>query len=100
MMTLNWEILFISMIYIKVLKYFSVAKVTRVAWLCTPCMAPTTNQIILLGSNRHINNMLICFVFLVSTEHKALLTKVSQQLLETGNRMDFLDAAKKHLEVN
>ena len=37
--------------------------------------------------------------FSVSSEHKMKLATVSKQIEESSNRLDFLDAAKKHLEV-
>ena len=36
----------------------------------------------------------------VTNEQRALLTRVGEQVDESNDRLDFLDAAKKHLEVS
>ena len=44
--------------------------------------------------------MLTTCTVVVSSEHKLKLSTVSKQIAESSNKIEFLDAAKKHLEVS
>ena len=51
------------------------------------------------ADHKPVTSCLLLPLLSVSADHKLKMNTVSKQVEERGNKLEFLDAAKKHLEV-